>query len=345
MSLRAIARELGVSSTAVSLALKNSPRISEDLRSKVVKLADKYGYVPNARLSELMSEVRNTTPGTYRATLGVISLFPEKDPAKVMPHLREVTKGARDRARKHGYRLESLWLKEPGMTPARLTDILHARGIHGILCLGSKNPDEHFPEELRAFAVVTFATSIPGKLHRVMSNFAADADMLMEQLTLRDYKQPGLVILNSGDRRSGYIYSSTFLGVQERTIEKPHVPILRMETWDERTFDKWFTKYEPDVLVMHQHPKFFLGLEKYLATRKKRIPQDLGMALADLNPDRSRYTGICQNLELMGATALDLLIGRVILNDFGEPEHPKVELVLGDWNEGKTLRPLKKPMN
>ena len=45
-----------------------------------------------------------------------------------------------------------------------------------------------------------------------------------------------------------------------------------------------------------------------------------------------------QNPKLMGAVALEMLLGRLWLRDFGPPEHAKAELVEGDWNEGRTLR-------
>ena len=67
MTVRALARQLGLSATAVSLALKDSTRISEPVRRKVQALAAASGYVPNARLTELMREVRGSTAPGYRA--------------------------------------------------------------------------------------------------------------------------------------------------------------------------------------------------------------------------------------------------------------------------------------
>ena len=120
MSVRSLARELGVSATAVSLALQNSPRISPQLRRVVQQLAKRRGHVPNARLAALLSEVRQSATAEYRATLGVISLFPEERPWIERPlyaHLGRVVAGARERAEEHGYKLEEFWVKQPGLTP------------------------------------------------------------------------------------------------------------------------------------------------------------------------------------------------------------------------------------
>lgn len=341
MSVRSLARKLGISATAVSLALKDSPRISPDLRAKVKQAARAEGHVPNAKLAELMSEVRRSAQPRYHATFGAISLFPEEEPWRQNPtygHLEPLLGGARARAALRGYKLENFWLKAPRMTPRRLAAILEARGIHGLFCLGSLEPDEVFPAALQRFAVVTQGASIPGRMHRVVSHFAADARIVFTEIARRGYERPGLAILRSGDRRTDHLYSATFLGEQERAGTEPTVPILRAETWNEAEFHAWFTRHRPDVIVGHQSATYFAEIEGYLARHNLRVPRDVGLALLDKNPDTSRYTGICQSPERIGAAAVDLLLSRLLLRDFAAPEFPKVELVVGTWNEGKSLR-------
>jgi LacI family transcriptional regulator len=338
MSVRAIARQLGVSPTAVSLALKNSPRVSTELRQRIRKVATSIGHVPNARLAELMGEVRRSVRPTYRATLAAFSFYPQKEPWRELPYLKKILDGAAACAESHGYRLEYFWLLQPGLTPARFRDILKARGIHGLFCLGSRDPEQKFPAELRKFALTTFSVSIPGKLHRVSSHFTADARLLFDQVLQRGYRRPGLAILVHGDRRTDYAFSAAFLSTAERHLPPPHAAILRCDTWDEEVFDRWFREHRPDVIVMHQSRAFIQGVEAYLLRAGLSVPRDIGLALLDLNPDRARYTGVCQDNDLMGATAIELLIGRILTRDFRMPEHPKVEMVIGEWNEGRTLR-------
>lgn len=344
MSLRAIARELGISATAVSLAMKNSPRVSPELGDRIRKLAAERGYVPNARLSELMGEVRKSVSPTYHATLGAFSLYPDKEPWK-RPHrdyLQTLLRSATDCAHSHGYRLEYLWYKEPGMSPARFRGILEARGIQGVFCLGSLDPEEQYPKELSTLAHTTFGASIPGNLHRVASHFASDARLLFNELLRRGYQRPGLAILVHGDRRTDYAYSATYLSMLERQFPLPHTPVLRSDTWDPDGFHHWFSRNQPDVVVLHQSSDYVLGVESYLKQRGLRIPGQVGIALLDKNPNPARFSGVRQDHQLMGRTAVEMLIGRILLRDFALPEHPKVELVCGSWNEGKTLRPVRK---
>jgi len=341
MSVRAIARQLGLSATAVSLALRGSPRVSAAVRARVEKAARAAGHVPNARLTELMREVRQSAAPRYRGTLGALWLFPEEEPWRERPtyeHLGLLLEGARRQAEAHGYRLENFWLKAPGMTPRRLAEIMDARGIRGVFCLGSLDPEERLPAALRRFAVVTQGVSIPEKMHRVVSHFTADARTLWGELQARGYRRPGLGILVSGDRRTDHLYSATFLSEQERAGTAAPVPVLRAETWDEGEFARWFDAHRPDAIVLHQYADYIRAVDAFLARRKLRVPRDVGLALLDKIPDRARYAGICQDPVRIGAMAAELLLGRLLLHDLATPEYPKVELVVGAWNEGKTLR-------
>jgi len=58
MNIRYIAKLAGVSPSAVSLALRDSPRISAKTKALVTKLARETGYAPDARIVHLMRHRR-----------------------------------------------------------------------------------------------------------------------------------------------------------------------------------------------------------------------------------------------------------------------------------------------
>jgi LacI family transcriptional regulator len=60
VTIHDIARELGISGSTVSRALKNHPRISQATRDAVRKLADSYGYKPNTLATSLRTGKGNT---------------------------------------------------------------------------------------------------------------------------------------------------------------------------------------------------------------------------------------------------------------------------------------------
>ena len=61
MNLRHIAKLAGVSPSAVSLALRDSPRISSATKQKVMRVAKETGYAPDAKIVDLMRHLRGST--------------------------------------------------------------------------------------------------------------------------------------------------------------------------------------------------------------------------------------------------------------------------------------------
>ena len=155
MSVRAIARLARLSPSTVSLALRNSPKIPDDTRRRVRRLAKRIGYQPNAKITELMSQVRSSRNLRSEACFGVISFYDSACPWEKSQHLSRIYEGMAARAGALGYRLEPLWLRAPGMTYRRFRSILDARGIEGLLCFGSPDINEEFPPEFDHYAVVS----------------------------------------------------------------------------------------------------------------------------------------------------------------------------------------------
>lgn len=89
ITIKDIARELGISYSAVSRALNNKPGVSEKTRRKVLEAAEKMGYQPNTLARGLVNKVSNT--------IGVII------PDIVNPFFAEITKGIMETANDYGY--------------------------------------------------------------------------------------------------------------------------------------------------------------------------------------------------------------------------------------------------
>jgi DNA-binding LacI/PurR family transcriptional regulator len=338
MSMRSIALAAGVSPMTVSLALRHSARISKAVRDKIHAIARAQGHVPNPRVSELMRELRQVNSSGPHGTLALIGLFNEAEPERRRGHLSIVIAGAKKRATEMGYSLERFWLRAPGMTPRRLRGILEARGINGIFCLGSEDPDEVFPPELDRFAIVTHGLTVTAPIHRVASHHHADANLLLNRLKQRGYRRPGLIIEPDWDLRTGHIYSAAFLFFQEKTEARITVPIQRMGAWNAAVMGGWLRTHRPDVIVINQPAAFYDKLEAFLAAEKIRVPRDLGIATLGVRTGPARYAGVGQDMELIGTCAIDMLMGRISQRDFGFSKQSKTEFVEGRWFGGRTIR-------
>lgn len=138
-TIRDVARALGVSHTTVSMALRNDPRILPATRQKVNQAAVRLGYRSDPIVSELMAQLRASRARSNEVPLAFLTAWPTRDGwRKVMDHV-DFFKGALARATELGYGLDEFWLREPGMTPQRMTSILRTRGIRGSLCFRWQN--------------------------------------------------------------------------------------------------------------------------------------------------------------------------------------------------------------
>jgi len=340
MSMRSIAREAGVSPMTVSLALRHSARVSKAMRDRILAIARARGHVFDPRVSELMRELRLVRSIGTHGTLALIGLFPEPDPERKHPHLLTLISGAEQRATEVGYRLERFWLRAPGMTPRRLRGILQARGIAGIFCLGGADVEEAFPRELDRFALVTHGLTVAAPIHRVASHHHADAKVLIDQLALRGYRRPGLLIHPDWEKRTGHIYAASLLFFQAQIDGQITVPVLHLDGWDESALRQWRQRHQPDVIVINQPTAFYGDLEGYFRREGVLLPRDLGVATLGVRTGPARYAGMGQDHELIGRCGIDMLMGRIGQRDFGLSSQPKTEFVEGRWHEGRTIRPV-----
>ena len=342
MTTRELARRGGVSSATVSLALRNHPRISKTTKSRILRLAQKHGYVIDGRVSELMGAIRIHRAGELKGCLGLISLYPKQrpweDPAR--NYLQRVRAGLSERAQELGYRIEPFWVREPGVSAERLAAIIDARGINGLLSLGAAELEDELPAPLQKFVIVTQGTSIRTRLHRVVSHFSQDANLLLTTLKERGYRRPGAVLQQYQDGRNSHQVAGIYLYFSKYIFDGLDLPIFyATRAPDPVLFDRWFRTYQPDVLIYSEQTLFAAAIHAYLQKRGLRVPRDIGLALLASSFHPPHLSGVHQNLEQFGRSATEMLVSHLQQGRHGLPATPTVICVEGDWIEGKTLRP------
>ena len=340
MSTRRIATEAGLSPSTVSLALRNSPKIPAATKQRIRKIAQRLGYRPDGKLTELMSHLRLKRAGTREACFGVISLYPEARPWARSTHLASIYEGMVARADALGYRLEPFWLREPGMTPRRMRGILDARGIEGLLCFGSREFSDEWPAELDRYAIVTQGLSIKTPLHRVVSHDYNDLWRALDTVHALGYRRPGLILGDYEEIRSAHAYLSVYLGWSHLVLGPTGaIPVLQLDRVDEAPIATWFSQHRPDVLIFVHHYDALPSFAAILKRLRLRPPKDLGVAVISQNLHGTDFSGLQENQPLIGAWAVELLVSRIMNRDFGLPTAPRIELVERQWVTGKTLRP------
>lgn len=339
MNVRHIAKLAGVSPSAVSLALRDSPRISTETKARVMSLARELDYEPDARIVHLMRHLRKPRDVRQQASFGVISFYDTLRPWEKSRHLTSIYEGMQRRARDLGYRLEPLWLRAPGMTYRRISGIIETRGIDGLLCFGSPDFNQEYPVELGGHAVVTIGLSIQTPLHRVTSHFYNDTLHVLNRVHALGYKRPGLVLGTHEDTRSAYAHSGAYLGWCEHMLgNRAAMPVLMLREIEEPALTQWLAENQPDVIVFVHLPEMITRFRAVLKRMRISIPRSLGVVVLSHEVEGSGFCGLQQNQRLMGSWAVELLAARIANQDLGIPVNPRTEMVESEWINGDSLQ-------
>ncbi|MBP7142302.1 MAG: LacI family DNA-binding transcriptional regulator [Opitutaceae bacterium] len=338
MSVRRIASIAKVSHAAVSMALRDSPKISPAVKARIRKIARSMGYRPNAKIRELMTHVSQSKTGRFQACFGVISLYDTERPWEQSLHLSRMYGGMAKRAEELGYRLDPLWLKAPGMSFRRAREILEARGIDGLLCFGSPEFGARFPSELEGFAIVTQGLSIGVPMHRVISDGYSDTWNALDRVHRRGYRRPGLVLGFYEDQRNRHANASAYLGWCEQMMASAErVPILRIDQVDVDLLGTWLQRHSPDVVIFDHHYSMIEPFKAAIRQLGLSMPGKPGVAVVSQIVRGTGFAGMEENQQLMGAWAVELLAGRIVNRDFGLPTQARVEMVESRWVPGDSL--------
>lgn len=335
--MRDIARQLRVSVATVSKCLANKPDVSRATRQRVLAACRRLGYRPNPLVAALMRSRRRHAPPTDTLTLAFVTAFPTPDGWRQHPSpiFRQMFAGAEARARERNYRLEPFWLFRDGMSNQRFSQMLAARGIRGLLV--APVPDTHTTLELdwKAFsAVVLGLTPATRAFHRVTTDYYQSMLLTMEECLKLGYKRPGLAARMETVRRLEFRWEGAYLVACERFgLRAPPAPLF-VDEWTADAVERWLARERPDVVIGPVLGK----LEALVRASGRRVPSDLGLVGLLVPRAGDRLSGVLQDGEVIGAVAVDQLIGAVERNETGIPDHPITHTTLGRWNPGRTLR-------
>lgn len=336
-TLRAIAARAGLSVAAVSLALRQHASIPPRTRLRVQRLAAKMGYQIDPEVAKLMAYLRQRRRVRTTSALGLINLYGEASPWRRNPFLRRLHDAATQRAAQFGYQLVDCWLTEPGMTPARMRDILIARGIEGVILMGAPQWRAALDFDVSRFACAAVGYSLRLPLHRACQHQYQEMFTTLRHLERLGYRRPGLMLTEDADQRTLHHWSAAFLSWQQTRPRKQRVPILRASRLDAPMFQRWFTAHRPDVVIA-QSPAAPV-IRGWLEAAGAPVPAACGFADLDVDPTPgSSCSGIRQNYEQVAAAAVDLVVAQILRNEHGVPAFPKVVLIEGEWVDGDTTR-------
>ncbi len=332
VTMKDIAREVGVSHVSVSKALRGLRGVSPATKERILKKAEEMGYVQNPLLTVLSSYRKISKTKPIQAELAWINFW--KNPDKILKYetISRYWEGARAGANQLGFQLQAFNAAE--MSRHRLDQILKSRCIQGILIPPAYNHVEgweSFPWS--DYASVVFGRTHPyPKTHVVTSAQTANTILSFDRMTELGYQRIGYTCELLTDRYFG----AGFAWAQKKLPASRQLPIHFCNADDPEAeqrakLDQWIREYRPDAILND-----YERVHTMLIDLGYRIPEDIGLAGTSVL-DSTTDAGIDQKPFEVGRAAVRTLIALLTENNFGIPETLNEILVEGQWVDGSML--------
>jgi len=330
VTIRELAKKLNLSKTTVADAIRGKSQVKPTTRELVLRAAAAYGYNFNTLASAVLQQVRSKRPVHLRANLAF--LVPE-EMHELGAEKTQLYQGAYERALELGCAMDSICV--PKFKAARLTGILLARGIVGIIVGPLIRSVGHLSVDWSKFASVAFGYSMARpSLHRVAPNHLQGIRLAHKMCRRNGFCRIGLALRAEGDARSNGIWSSAFFGIQQKLPRSQRVkPFLVSDAeYTPERIQKWILQEKPDAVLFHnierlpKLPEIFDGGTGWV------VPVFLG------GPPVTSCAGIDQRYRACGAQLLDQLALQIVNNSRGIPSYPTVTLIDGKWGACAHLR-------
>ncbi len=333
-----IARQAGVTKNTVSLALRNDPQIPAETRERIRKIADRLGYKKNPIVAHLMVQLRVGRSPRFQTTLALLNANLDARAFTRHPTVPVYVEGCRLRAAELGYSLDEFWLHDPTLDSARLHRILRARNIRGLIVVGLMN-ERHLPArfartwEMYPAVVTGVRTQEPA-----LSFACVDHHMLtlkaVENALALGYRRPGLVLdtridhLVDGRFTAGFFMAQRQLPVSRRT--RPFY-FASEEQGNATRFEAWLEREKPDVIL-----SLYNVVRRWIEDTGMNVPRDIAVIQMERRRNHTEWAGMDQHNDVIGAAAVDMVIGMIHNNQSGIPLFPRATLIGSSWVDGET---------
>lgn len=334
-TVRSLALQLKLSVATVSEALRDSPNVKAATKLRIQRAAKKAGYRANPLLGAALSAVRRARHLDYRGTLALIDTDETARDQFILFH-REIITGASARAEELGFTAEVFWLGSgtPPLGPARLANILHARGINGAVMLPFNTARDMSDFDFSRIAAVQMDHClIQPHLHTILPDHYVSIMNALERLTARGYQRVGLAMELRKDARLKRKWSSGFLAFFRNYEHTTGIPALIEPELARERFIRWYRQHRPDLIVGHRQE-----MVDWLRDEGVRVPDHVGF----FNLNVTEKTGPCAGLDLLprrlGAAAVETVVAMLHRQERGVPEWPHTITLEAQWIDGPTIR-------
>jgi DNA-binding LacI/PurR family transcriptional regulator len=323
--LREIAEAANCSLMTVSRALNNAPRVSAATKARIQELARELGYRPDPKLTTLMGHLRQVRKSSQTEIFAFV--WPDVTEEEIAANfwLRDIKKGAEDRADALGIRLDSFYFSGTNLTPARLDRMLYSRGIQSIL-FGPVFRRAHVQISMKwkRYCVTALGLGLwRPAFHRVHHDHFRSLLHLMRYLQHQGCRRIALLLPTELHRRMFKVYWAAFLGHHPLPPAEAAKLAFFVDKDQIKSLRRQWKLARPDAMIVAGRADV------------RKVLDDLGAkdttigATLFWGPESEGFAGIDQQSGLLGAAAVDAAVASLNRSEWGVPAVPHALLIGG----------------
>jgi LacI family transcriptional regulator len=332
-TMQDVADAAGVSRMTVSLALRNSPRVSSTTADRIRRAAASLEYRPDPMVQRLTTHLGQRKKKESGLAIAWINAWKDRNGWRKVAPFVSLYEGAQKAAQKHGFHLEEFWLRQPGMNGKKLSRILYQRGIEHVIVGPLPRGNGHLSMVWEHFSLVTLGYSMAApQLNRVVNHQLHSIRTAIRSLGRLGCRRIALCIDAAHDDRVDHSWTTGLAQHQaqipaERRVASWVAPRLT-KVWDEQAIARWAKEAKPDAILTHYYQLPRILEESGWRGRKPLV------AMLDWPGGAPEQPGIDQRHEETGKAAVELVISQANHNERGLPAVPKALMVEGRWVSG-----------
>jgi LacI family transcriptional regulator len=320
-----------VHKSTVSLALRNQPQLNAATRERIRKIALELGYRPDPMLELFNLHRRTLNPPQSAGTIAFVSDLPNLAAFSHSERHEMIFSAAREEAKRLSFALELFLVGSAQLSPARLSQVLHARGIIGIL-LGALSPStQSLNIDWGQFCAIGIESmQVEPRVDNISTDYCQAARISFLQLWHRGHRNVGFAVAQNlgaeieGQLRAGYLVEAYGKGSAQK------IPLFRMDE-DGANFGRlseWITAGKLDAVVG-------CGIDVPGLAAKARSGGGgrVTWASIDVLAPQSGCPCVPGIQSELGRRAVELLIMRLEINLLGLPANPATTFFPVEWRE------------
>ncbi len=113
---------------------------------------------------------------------------------------------------------------------------------------------------------------------------------------------------------------------------------LETESIHQEVLRRWLTEFRPDVIICEH-----MDMIEWVQNLGYRVPEDIAIVHGNVNDEVANWAGIRRADEDVARAAVTQLVNAINLGETGLPRYPVIQRLAGQWVDGTTVGPQRKP--